>query len=1107
VANVTLGVRTAIPWSLESVHATFVVAAPWIEWRDYVLERVNANGAIAGRVITVAPQGTAFGATVRARGEIRLPTGPTGATAIELTGIAEDVNLSRLPRSMGIPAAATQITSSFHVLVAVPRNHGPHIDAMTTWQSSTVAGATIADGSSVGFHVGAGDSRYLVDATVSDLDLQRFGEGFHLTGLASDRFRSNVNGRVMASVHGWDVDTMELHATGSLVDSSMFSGRVQATSFETTLAQGAMRVKAEGSVDHVDLAQVFDRSAVTGALSGKVEADVIFSHLSRGPGLDSVEGEVMADLGPSRIGRVDLDRALIAGSYHNAVVDVHDVEIAGSDVTVAGKGTLAVDGTDQSHLWIHVDAHKLETLGAWVQQPLVGKAIVDATIDGSRQELVVRGNVATDEVTYQRYGALTSTSTFEAKVPNFDLARTSFRAETQAAGLELAAVRLDRVTATTSYADRQIGFDITASQPARRVSAAGTLDWLPAAQEARLRRLKIDAKGQTWQTPRDHEVVVTHTPDALSVKSLQLVYGNQLITADGDVGLSTGVDSTLTVTLGNVDLGSVDVWLPRKLQTTGTLNAKALITGLITSPDVDADVQVRGGKVFEWPFESFDGHMTYGARGADVDLTFTESASRRLTARGHVPAQALRKSPSEDQFNLHVDSSDVDLGLMQGLVPSVSDLKGFLNANVDLTGTVDQPRATGAVQLREGAFRIASTGVSYTDLEGRIELLPDRFHIDDFHLLDNRKQQLSAKGDLRLTGLQPGEVTLSLVARDFTILDNQMGTLRVNSDLRLTGVLGKPRIEGDVNVSTGSLNLDPILSRLSSVSTTPIGANGGERQTEASRFSDWLPPQMSVHLVVPDRLLVKARDLAAWGPTGLGLGALNATLSGDLNVAAGPGKPMTLVGVVNTVRGFFDFQSRRFTILRDGSIRFQGNPADRLDPALNVAAERSIQAVTVRVNLRGRLQQPNIQLTSTPPLDQSDILALIIFNQPLNQLGESLQASLAQRAGAIAAGTLTSPLTSSIANALRLDQFNVNVTPNPGVAAELVVGQQIGPNLYVKVQQDIGDQTQTNVILEYEFTKWLRLQSNYVQGAIPEQQLFQHVQSTGLDLVLSFAFK
>ena len=50
-----------------------------------------------------------------------------------------------------------------------------------------------------------------------------------------------------------------------------------------------------------------------------------------------------------------------------------------------------------------------------------------------------------------------------------------------------------------------------------------------------------------------------------------------------------------------------------------------------------------------------------------------------------------------------------------------------------------------------------------------------------------------------------------------------MGNVRVDTDLQLTGQLNAPRVEGDLGVTTGEINLDPILAILgnSAYSTEP----------------------------------------------------------------------------------------------------------------------------------------------------------------------------------------------------------------------------------------------------------------------------------------------
>jgi len=105
----------------------------------------------------------------------------------------------------------------------------------------------------------------------------------------------------------------------------------------------------------------------------------------------------------------------------------------------------------------------------------------------------------------------------------------------------------------------------------------------------------------------------------------------------------------------------------------------------------------------------------------------------------------------------------------------------------------------------------------------------------------------------------------------------------------------------------------------------------------------------------------------------------------------------------------------------------------------------------------------------------------------------------------MATGAAAGQLAKSVGNALNLNEFEINTAPEGGGAAQVTVGQQIGQNLYVKVEQAIGDQ-RTNVILEYELTKWLRLRTNVLQGSNTQAQLFQRMQGSGVDLLFFFSY-
>ena len=106
----------------------------------------------------------------------------------------------------------------------------------------------------------------------------------------------------------------------------------------------------------------------------------------------------------------------------------------------------------------------------------------------------------------------------------------------------------------------------------------------------------------------------------------------------------------------------------------------------------------------------------------------------------------------------------------------------------------------------------------------------------------------------------------------------------------------------------------------------------------------------------------------------------------------------------------------------------------------------------------------------------------------------------------MAGGAVTGEFAKSIGNALNLDTFEINLAPETGGGPQVTLGQQVGQNLYVKVQQGIGDQSQTNVIIEYELANWIRLQTNVLQGSTTQAQLFQRMQGSGVDLLFFFSY-
>jgi translocation and assembly module TamB len=758
--------------------------------------------------------------------------------------------------------------------------------------------------------------------------------------------------------------------------------------------------------------------------------------------------------------------------------------------------------------------------------------MADLTVTGNKGELQAGGTVVGNGVRYgadandSGFGALGLSSDFTAKVPDLDFARVSVSATTQGTFVTIAGQNINEVTAKTDYANKQVTFDATASQPQRTMAAAGSLVIHPDHQEMHLQRLALTTQGMAWQTLPGSEATIRYGNDSVTVNEFALVNGDQRIALDGTFGRR---GDSLNVTASDVDVAMIDSLLLRPPQLSGRLNATGTVTGTTGAPQAEAAFTIEQGGFRQFRYDSFGGTANYAGTAITLDTKLLQNPTTWIEARGQVPTALFSEAgwTSSDPIDLRIDSTPIDVGIVQGFTTALTDVTGMLEAHIHVTGTAADPRPDGAVTIRNAAFTLEPNGVTYTDLDGQIDLQADRIHIEQLQVLDNRQSPLTVTGDLALRERKVGEMSIAVKGADFKVIDNEIGNVRVDMDLQLTGQFNATRIEGDLGVTTGRINLDPILTMLGSsaysteqteyttAADAPAPAPAAAEADAGDQPSAPLAPgfpgmsglmetlQVDLRLTVPNDLIVEGNDLRA--PDGpISLGSVSVTLGGDLYIHQVPYDQLRLYGAVNTVRGTYTFQGRQFTILRDGVVRFDG--LDDFNPELDIRAERVIQAVTANVNVRGTFRQPEIMLSSTPPLEQADILSLIVFNQPINQLGTGQQLSLVQRGQALATGAVANELAQSIGNALSLDIFEISTSPDSGAAAELTIGEQVGQNLYLKVRQGIGDQSQTNFILEYELLDWLRLQTNVLQGSSTQQQLFQRMQGSGVDLLFFFSY-
>ncbi len=1108
-ATARLDVRTPSSFSaLDSLSGALQVDAPTVQAAGFAAENVRLGAKLNGSRVAVDARADAYGASATTRGDVTLP-GARRSPAYDLEGRLERLDLRRLPERLDVPRARTDVNVDYHV-----KGAGSNIDAELTTRPTEVAGTRLASGGTVGFSKHGPATAYRADTTIADLDLQRLGRELKVPALTGDRYHSDINGRLTATGQGTTLSTMSAAVQGVLTRSSVFGATLPQMTLRASLDSGTAHVAAKGDFAGLNPAAATGNASLKGDVAGSLDVEATVPDVPDGVDPSRIDARGSLNLQPSSVAGLDIKTAQITGAYSNRAAQVETFEVHGQGLNARASGSLALNDTDQSNLQFRADTPDLEEIGRLLGRPLQGTLRVSGAVTGNARDLHAAGTLVADNLQYGANGALTLSTKYDVRIPDLQPASTRATAETEATFVSIAGQHVNTLAAKTTYADRQIGFDATARQPERMVAVNGRLLLHPDHQEVHLERFDFRSRGVEWQVPAGVAPTINYAGGDVTITDLRLASGNQAITASGSFGRP---GDSLQVALDGVQLTGVDALLLRPPQLTGTLNATTTIGGTTSSPDVQAQFKIEQGTFRQFKYQSLGGTVRYADAGLAADVRLQQTPDTWLTAKGSLPV-ALFKDPktlaaaeASRRVDFHVDSSPIDVGLVQGFTTALTKASGVLEAHVDLVGTAASPDLSGHVAIHNAAFTVAPTGVSYAKLDGAIDLNTDRVHIATLRVEDNHQQPLTISGDLGLRGRQLGGVNIAVKSDDFKVLDNQMGNIRINSDLTIAGDARAPSVQGDLGISTGQLNLDPILAMAGQsayatepVSYPPSGTKAPPPPGPAPA-SDAAPGgvQVNVHVTVPDDLVVRSSDLKMPGST-FGFGSINLTLGGDLRVRKARASDLHLVGIVKTVRGTYDFQGRRFTIQRDGTVRFEGLPQP--NPSLDITAGRQISGVQTNVHIRGRLREPTIELSSVPPLEQADILSLIVFNQPINQLGEGQQISLARRAQSMAEGAVAGQLAKSIGSALNLDTFEIQMAPTTGSAAQLTFGQQVGENLYVKLEQGVGQVATTNFILEYQLTDWLRLQTNILEGSSIQQSVFQRLQGSGVDLIFLFSY-
>jgi translocation and assembly module TamB len=674
----------------------------------------------------------------------------------------------------------------------------------------------------------------------------------------------------------------------------------------------------------------------------------------------------------------EIDRKPARGSLHISRPKAGEIVIEGVDVaigsaTAQGGATFSPGNFAAGQFAIH--AKNLDDLSPLVLQKLEGSldAEVSLTHDGARQDAAVKAKA-------QRIGAFgLRLDALDADLALTDIYRRPVIAGSLSADeARIGGQTISRIRLNAKGAAGASNITLSAAAGGFNLDARGTL---VASDPPRLELAKFDATRGRDRIALAGPATIVIKEGGVDLRNLTLSLDGGRLTIDGRAGAKLDLKAGFRA----IPLSVADIAAPG-LGLSGTLDGEATINGTPAAPS----------GAYRFKIANLAAPQTRSAGLPPIDA---EAAGRlegqRLSLEATVKAGQANNvkisgtAPLSDMGPLDLKvTGNLDAGLAnRALAAAGRRLAGSVAIDGRVTGTINQPQASGSITLANGSFQDAILGISFEAMRARLVAQGDRVTIESASATTRNGGSISASGSVRLdpAGGFPGEIRIK--GQNAELLHSAIATAIANLDLDVSGPLARnPRVGGSVHiVSLDILIPDRFPGALQPlpgtrhVDPTPTAAARLAIAAKAKRGKGALDFDAPLDLTidVPGRIRVRGRGLEAQ------LGG-NLRLTGTL---AAP-KP---VGVFNLVRGRLKVLTAELDITR-ANLTFAGD----ILPNLDFLATTQAGGASISVAITGNPADPQFTFSSSPDLPQDEILSRLLFGAPSGQLSPTQALALAQ---------------------------------------------------------------------------------------------------------------
>jgi len=455
-----------------------------------------------------------------------------------------------------------------------------------------------------------------------------------------------------------------------------------------------------------------------------------------------------------------------------------------------------------------------------------------------------------------------------------------------------------------------------------------------------------------------------------------------------------------------------------------------------------------------------------------VKVSFERSVIRVESAHFQAPETDVTMSgtagiSNSSPLNLRLQGN-VSLAMLRNFVPDLAS-SGTVAVNGSILGNWSNPDLSGHATIRNGEFHYSDFTNGLTNATGEIVFSGSRATIQSF-TADTGGGKFTGSGFATLNGGVPA-FQFSARTKDVRLRYPQGVSSTSDSEIQLVRNSQRSSISGTVTVRRLVFNPQSdtadMLADISRNATTPaVGDN-------------------SLAGMNLDILIQTAPDVALQSKVAESIQA-DATLRLRGSVAS-----PALLGRINISQGSVLFFGNKYTISR-GSISFF-NPT-QIDPILDVDLQTRARGVDVTLTVTGPPSHLGMTYRSDPPLEFSDIVALLATGRTPDDpsvalRGNSPTPSFEQLGASTLIGqTLANPVAGRLqrffgVSRIKIDPQLAGLNGTPG--ARLTVEQQITPDILFTYVTDVSNTSQQLIRAEWAFNpRWSAILAREENGYV-----------------------